>query len=82
MAHENVDGKVSRLYVNESGCNIRLDTHGDRYFVLERGHNNYSATYSLVVAAAINRYSIRLRLRSYQPPDPPPDEVQYIVVDW
>jgi hypothetical protein len=35
-----------------------------------------------LVAAAVNRYSIRLRLRDYEPPNPPSDSVVYIVIDW
>ena len=82
MAYENKDGKVSRLYINREECNIRLDGHGDTYFQLELEHPNFNAIYSLLVVAAVNRYQIRLRLEDYEPPDPPPTIVRYVVVDW
>jgi hypothetical protein len=82
MSCENVQGKVSRLYVNAPACNIRLDTYGDRYFILNLPHQNYHSIYSLLVAAAVNRYTVLLRLEDYEPPDPPSNIVQYIVLDW
>jgi hypothetical protein len=82
MAYENVDGKVARLYTNREACNVRLDSHGERYFGLKLDHPNYNAIYALLVAAAVNRYTIRLRLESFEPPDPPSSTVEYIVVDW
>jgi hypothetical protein len=82
MAYENAEGKVSRLYVNASACNVRLDTYGDRYFTLNLSHSNYYSIYSLLVAASVNRYTVLLRLQDYEPPDPPSNIVQYIVLDW
>lgn len=82
MAYEYVIGKVSRLFPHNTGCAIKLDTYGDREFALEKSHDNYNSIYSLLLAAAVNRYTVHLRLESYSEPDPPSDIVLYIVVDW
>jgi hypothetical protein len=85
------EGRISRLFVNELGCRIELDSHltdprtyfwvvhtaftaNGRQYV---AHNTYTSVYALALAAAINRYSVTLRLRTGTD-----DEVQYIVVDW
>ncbi|MEM9597942.1 MAG: hypothetical protein AAGD06_27005 [Acidobacteriota bacterium] len=81
MPYENVDGKISRLYVNSDSCNIRLDGHGERYFTLGQDHGNYPSIYSLLVAGMIHRNEVRLRLESYADGEPPSDVVRYIVVD-
>ncbi len=73
-------GLIVRLYVNPAGCNIELDTYQTdphTYFKVRLNHENYTAVYSLALAAAINRYKVWLRLR-----DGTDDEVLYIVVDW
>jgi hypothetical protein len=84
-------GRIHRLYVNERGCRVELDSHvtdpRTYYWIVHTSftangrqyiaHNTYSSVYSLTLAAAINRYPIELRLR-----DGSDDEVQYIVVAW
>lgn len=82
MPHETVDGKVRRLHVNTDSCSIRLDQHGDRYFKLPHTHDNYFSIYSLLVAAAVNRYTINLRLEDYKPTEPPSSIVLSMTVDW
>lgn len=82
MAYENIDGKISRLYVNRDACNIRMDSHGDRYFKLKPEHSNYSAIYALLLSASMNRYNVRLRLENYEPPNPPSSDILYVVLDY
>ena len=82
MPHENANGKISRIYTHSRGCEIRIDCHGDDYFLLEKNHSNYNSLYSLVLIAAINRYDIWLRLGDYNPPEPPSNRVVYAVIDW
>jgi hypothetical protein len=82
MAHENVGGKIRRLYVHTNACNIWLDQEGERYFQLLTTHANYHSIYALFLAAASNRWKVQLRLSEYQPPEKPPDTILYIVVDY
>ena len=42
-----------------------------------RAHPGYASSYALLLAAAINRYSVILRLQTNTE-----DQVQYVVVDW
>lgn len=88
---EHRKGKISRLYVNEMGCGIELDSYQtapSTYFWIVHttfpsngrqyaAHGNYKSLYALALMAATNRYRVWLRLR-----DETDDEVQYIVVDW
>jgi len=82
-----VIGTISRLYSNSQGCYIKLSgiaanaTPRNGYFQLKLTHPNYDALYSLIMAAAINRYKIQIRAtstitsRSFA-------EVSYVTVDW
>jgi hypothetical protein len=83
MIHDEVDGKIRRLFVNEAGCNMWLDQQGEeRYFRLKLTHKNYNSSYALILAATSNHWKILLRLRDYKPLNNPSDEIQYKVVDY
>jgi hypothetical protein len=80
-----VTGKVSRIFPAGSRTSIRLEAPPplplSGYFVLRQTHTNYSALYSLALAAAVNRYD--LTINTADPIDPTlPADVRYMVVDW
>jgi len=80
-------GKVSRLYVNRGNTSIRLDIDWEKtgpangYFKLRLDHVNYNALYSLALAAAVNRFPLRIRTVKEIVKDDRA-EVEYMVVDW
>jgi hypothetical protein len=88
---DTVTGKVTRLYVSSSRhvpeglTRIRLDVQDpspkDGYFRLDPQDPNYSALYSLALAAAINRYDLRIDTDEEITPT---EEavVDYLVVNW
>jgi|GEM_PF-1726224 len=81
-------GKVIRLFTHRTGTNIRLDIESatapkDTYFRLRLDHPNYNALYSLALAAAANRWPLRIRIDG----DVPINRVElavvmYFTVDW
>jgi len=92
MAHPTATGKVIRLYANPNGTFIRLDiapktAPPDGYFRLRLSHPNYNALYSLALAAAANRWPLRIRIEgeeaiNLKDPVKNPAVVQNLVVDW
>jgi hypothetical protein len=82
-------GEVDRLYVDRSGCNIRLQNvtppgeplPQDGYFVLHLDHENYAALYSLALLAASGRHRLSIRTVGDAVPTARA-EVQYMVLDW
>ena len=82
-----VIGSISRLYSNPEGCYIKLSgiatnaTPKNGYFQLKLTHPNYNALYSLIMAAAINRYKIQIRATSTIT-SLSFAEVLYVMVDW
>jgi hypothetical protein len=84
MSHR-ASGRVSRLYVDEGHCYIKLEGAQepplDGYFELRKEHPNHNALYSLVLAAAVNRYTITIRtVGEIDPMKYAP--VAYATVDW
>ena len=82
-------GKVSRFYVSEHACRIRLadlpsdDKPADGYFLLPRNHYNYNALYSLALAAATNRLDLSIRIVAEEiDPRVKSPEIDYMYVDW
>lgn len=78
-------GKVKRIYPYAGGCYIQLNYNGakpkDGYFHLDKGHPNYNSLYSLAVVAAVNSYTLLIRVS----PDIVPTEhgnVVYMYIDW
>jgi hypothetical protein len=83
-----VKGNVSRLYVDNGGCYIRLadipsaDRPKSGYFRLRLSHPNYNALYSLALTAATNGLELRIRIDGTDiSPNKRPD-VNYMTVDW
>ena len=84
-------GRVARIYANEAGCGVRLDTLDqataarsgppNAYFHLAHDHPNYNALYSLALAAAANRWELYVRTKTDVVPTTDAS-VQYFVVDW
>ena len=80
-------GKVTRLYVQPDETVIRLGDTNDvlplnGYFHLKMSqHKNYNALYSLALAAAVNRYSLQIRVRGEIDPTQEAN-VNYMVIDW
>lgn len=60
-----VKGKINRIYPRSDGCCVRLENPEyipeNGYFFLSLGHANYNAIYSLMVAAAVNHYTLNIR---------------------
>jgi hypothetical protein len=89
MMANKVKGKVSRMYVSESHCYIRLanipasDTPRDGYFRLKTGHDNYNSLYSLALTAATHDLELLIRIEGSEilAGGPYPD-IKYMVVDW
>lgn len=82
-------GKVTRIYANEFGAFIRIDTDEpkplDDYFRLRLNHPNYNALYSLALAAAANRWPLLIRIEGTATSKIDPKiegVVSYFVVDW
>lgn len=76
---------VERLYVRDSGVNIRLDLETpdaplNGYFHLELSHPNYAALYSLAICAAVNRIPLLVRTRGAISPTATAI-VEYLVLD-
>lgn len=82
-------GEVARLYVNSSGCIIRMQNvtpqgvvmPKDGYFHLELDHPNYSALYSLAMLAASGRHRLSIRTKE-DAVSSSNAVVQYFVLDW
>ena len=87
-----VTGRVERIYPNPEGARVRLsgipadDTPSDRYFLLEIGHPNYNALYSLTLVAAVNNYNLTIRIQGPSDvdidPSVPSPPVQYMYIDF
>ena len=79
----NFQGQVTRMFVNASGCHVRLEGRGDGYFRLLTSHTNYNAIYALILTAAANRFVLRLRTQEERE-DVTADSAQvlYAVIDW
>ena len=79
----NFQGQVTRMFVNASGCHVRLEGRGDGYFRLLTSHTNYNAIYALILTAAANRFVLRLRTQEERE-DVTADAAQvlYAVIDW
>ena len=83
----NLTGRVSRLFTRTIGTSIRLLVPPgtvqplDGYFTLRLTHPNYNALYSLALAAAVNRYDLRIRAQTEINPAEEAD-VSYLVVNW
>jgi hypothetical protein len=89
---DSVTGKVTRLFVpssrhepSEGLTRIRLDVQDpspkDGYFQLDSQDSNYSALYSLVLAAAINRYDLRIDTQD-EITSTEEAVIDYLVVNW
>jgi hypothetical protein len=66
MATHNFDGRITALIPRANETFISLDLPAaaqpaDGQFVLPVSHANYDSIYSLALAAAINRYTVRVR---------------------
>ena len=79
------EGHITRMYVNSSGCNLRLDNKEevpkDGYFILDLQHPNYNAIYSLLLLAATNGYVVSVRTKQEIGPNAAA-EISYVVADW
>jgi len=79
-------GKVIRLFTHSRASFIRLDIPLETgpkngYFVLKLDNKNYNALYSLVLAAAANRWPLTIRTAADIVPAETA-EILYLVVDW
>lgn len=66
MATHNFDGHITALVPREDETLISLDLPAaaqpaNGQFVLPVSHGNYNSIYSLALASAINRYTVRVR---------------------
>jgi hypothetical protein len=81
-----VKSTVKRLFVNVTGCYIKLENPEvapKNYFALLKSHSNYNALYALAVAAAVNRYNLHIRtVNNIDPSSDEDAEISYFVVDW
>jgi mRNA-degrading endonuclease toxin of MazEF toxin-antitoxin module len=86
MATHNFDGRITALIPRGNRTLISLDLPeaaqpAEGQFVLPVSHANYNSIYSLALAAAINRYTVRIRTTvDIDPGDP--GEVMYTWVRW
>ena len=75
MSPKKVHGKIRRLFVKTTGCNMWLDQQDNIYFELNLTHKNYNSLYALTLAAASNRWTVSLELSEV-------NEIEYIYVDY
>jgi hypothetical protein len=83
-------GKVKRMVASSSGLQIALygeenvegvNIQPDNYFLVEFGEN-YNSAYSLVLAAAINRYRLGVRTKDFFDPHTSLPPVSYVDIQW
>jgi hypothetical protein len=83
-----ITGKVLGIGVDREGTQIILDNDPnigpkDNQFMLRLDHSNYNALYSLVLAAAANRWTIHIRISGDGQIDPTLEAgIRNIGVDW
>lgn len=81
-------GRVIELLVTRDAVNIVLDNDPavgpkQNRWILRNDHQNYNALYSLVLAAAANRWPLVIRIAGDGPIDPKQEaEVAFIGVAW
>lgn len=89
MAYNRATGKIIRLYPDQNGCYIELDytppqgesKPRDKYFHLEKTHENYNSLYSLILVAAVNGYDMMIRVGG-SIVEAEYAKVSYLVVNW
>jgi hypothetical protein len=90
MPSENPEatGRITELYVAQDMCAIILDipaaeAPNNGFFSLPLNTPNYNAMYSLILAAAANRWPLKIRVSGNAPITPALNAiVEYVVVDW
>jgi len=81
-------GTVARLYVRQELTYIKLaipaaSAPKEELFTLRMDHPNYNAQFSLVLAAAANRWPLTIRIVGDADIAPEREaNVNYLVVDW
>ena len=81
-------GQVTELYVAHDICGIMLDIPAAEapnkgLFSLSLNTPNYNSMYSLILAAAANRWPLTIRVQGDAPITPALDAVvEYVVVNW
>jgi hypothetical protein len=86
MATHNFDGHITALVPHRDATFISLDLPAAAQpeggqFVLPVAHDNYNAIYSLALASAVNRYTVRIRTTADIDPGDR-GEVEYFWVKW
>jgi len=71
------EGKITRLYVHTEWTKIRLHSTGNDQYVLRTDHPNYAALQAFVLASAVNRDTVKLRMH-----DSIPDVIHYMTVEY
>ena len=84
---QSASGKVKTLYPNETATFIEIDYEGEKprenYFRLNKSHPNYDSLYSLALTAAVNRYTLTIRIkRDEEITQERYAEILYLVVRW
>lgn len=85
MAHY-AAGVVKKLYTHLAGCYIKIEhttspQPKNNYFLLKLSHPNYNSLYTLVMAAATQRYT--LHIRTVDEIDPLVHaEISYMYINW
>lgn len=77
-------GKVIEVYPYSAGCYVRLGAGAqpkNGFFHLNLSHKNYNSLYSLVLAAAINRYQLTIRTEA-EINSNEKAEVLYMTIRW
>ena len=80
-------GTIARLYVRQDVTYVQLDIDAatapkDGYFTLEQRHPNYNAQYSLLLAAAANRWTVTIRVVGDDISPANESKINYLTVDW
>lgn len=81
-------GKVARLFADREGAVIQLDNDPSigpksNQWRLKLDHSNYNALYSLVLAAAANRWPISIRIEGSAEIDPAREAaIRHLRVVW
>jgi hypothetical protein len=84
-----VTGTIAQLYVRQDATYVMLDIPEaanrpkNNYFLLRQDKPNYSAQYSLTLAAAANRWPLTIRVEGAVDITPDLDAiVDFMTVDW
>jgi hypothetical protein len=83
-----VTGRIIKFHVDREAAIISLDNDPKdgpkgNVWTLKRDHSNYNALYSLALAAAANRWTVRILIEGTSEIDPNREaNIRRLAVDW